>query len=351
LSGGIIQTAGNFAIGNRRGGGVATISGGILSVTGRDSSNLFIGRGADSSPGVGNPVELVVRGGDATIAVTGSLLMNLEDVAESSTLTAQLTGPTFSTLLLAGDADVRNGTLKVELDGYAPSLNDSFLLVQTGIELDSVLDAIDAEIDAQGYVPNPHGFPALFGQVRGPFDAVELAPLPAGLAWDLIYEETSIVLTVIEGAGGIAGDLNGNGLLDAGDMDLLSAEVRAGGNNPAYDLNGDGAVSGDDREFWVDNLATTYMGDSNLDGEFNSGDFVFVFQAGEYEDGVAANSTWGTGDWNGDAEFDSSDFVTAFQAGGFEQGPRGAVSAVPEPSSVSLLLIAMTGLVGYLRRR
>lgn len=351
LSDGFIQTRGHFAIGNRRGGGVVTVSGGVLSVTGGDSSNLYIGRGADSSPGVGNPVELVVRGGDATIAVTGSLLMNLENVAQSSTLTAQLTGPTFSTILVAGDADVRNGTLKVELDGYVPSLNDSFALVQTGVELDSVLEAIDAQIDAAGYLPNPHGFPALFGQVRGPFADVDLAPLPAGLAWDVIYDETSIVLNVIEGAGGIAGDLNGNGMLDAGDMDLLSAEVRAGGSTPSYDLNGDGSVNGADREFWVDSLFNTYMGDSNLDGEFNSGDFVFVFQAGEYEDGVAGNSTWATGDWNGDSEFDSSDFVTAFQAGGFEQGPRAAVSAVPEPGTATLLLVALASAAAYLRRR
>ena len=64
-------------------------------------------------------------------------------------------------------------------------------------------------------------------------------------------------------------------------------------------------------------------------------------QAGEYDDDIAGNSTWNTGDWNGDGEFDSGDLVAAFQDGGFEQGPLATVRAVPEPSSLVLLLISV----------
>jgi hypothetical protein len=98
-------------------------------------------------------------------------------------------------------------------------------------------------------------------------------------------------------------------------------------------------------------IKRTYYGDANLNGEFNSSDLVDVFQLGQYEDGVAANSGWAAGDWNGDREFDSSDFVTAFQAGGYEQGPRGAVaaSAIPEPGTGLLAGIAL--LVSSLARR
>jgi hypothetical protein len=59
-------------------------------------------------------------------------------------------------------------------------------------------------------------------------------------------------------------------------------------------------------------------GDANVDGLFNSQDLVQVFQAGEYEDGIAGNSTWNEGDWNGDLEFDTSDLVSAFQSGRYE---------------------------------
>ncbi|MEZ6119465.1 MAG: PEP-CTERM sorting domain-containing protein [Pirellulaceae bacterium] len=143
---------------------------------------------------------------------------------------------------------------------------------------------------------------------------------------------------------GVDGDFNGNGQLDADDIDLLSAAVLANSNNLSFDVNGDGLVTDADRQEWVEGLSNTYFGDSNLDGQFNTGDFVLVFTAGEYEDGIAGNSTWAEGDWNGDKDFTSGDFVVAFQGQGFEAGPRGAVSAVPEPSSVLLATIGIVAM-------
>lgn len=150
---------------------------------------------------------------------------------------------------------------------------------------------------------------------------------------------------------GIPGDVNGSGALDAGDIDSTAAALRAGSTDTKYDLNKDGSVSAADHAYLVETLFKTYMGDANLDKEFNSGDFIAVFQVGEYEDATADNSTWAEGDWNGDADFDSSDFITAFQAGGYEAGPKPAVSAVPEPSSAALLSLGGLLLAGARRRR
>lgn len=148
---------------------------------------------------------------------------------------------------------------------------------------------------------------------------------------------------------GIAGDFDGDGQLTAVDIDLLSDEVLTGNNSPAFDLNSDALVDQEDRRVWVDELKLTWFGDSNLDGEFNSTDFVVVFTAGEYEDDVDGNSGWASGDWNGDKDFNSTDFVSAFSAGGYEAGPRAAaVAAVPEPSSVVLLIMGL--LLGWRRR-
>ena len=65
----------------------------------------------------------------------------------------------------------------------------------------------------------------------------------------------------------------------------------------------------------ADEAEADIPGDANRDGVFNSSDLVQVFQAGEYEDGIAGNSTWEEGDWDNDQEFTTTDLVVAFQAG------------------------------------
>jgi len=150
---------------------------------------------------------------------------------------------------------------------------------------------------------------------------------------------------------GLLGDYNGNKVLDEPDLNLISDAVRQPNADKKYDANKDGVVNDTDRVTWVNDLKKTWMGDANLDGIFNSSDFVQVFQRGEYEDAAAKNSTWADGDWNNDQEFNSSDFVTAFQAGGYEMGPRAAVNAVPEPSSLVGLLLGTLVLAARTSRR
>ena len=147
----------------------------------------------------------------------------------------------------------------------------------------------------------------------------------------------------------IDGDFDDSGDLTGIDIDLLSAAVSSGNTDSKFDLNGDNTVDQGDRAHWISDLAQTYAGDSNLDGEFNTTDLTFIFQAGEYEDGIAGNSTWATGDWNGDADFDTTDLVSAFAGGGFEAGPRLAAQSVPEPSSISLLI--GSALLLFVKRR
>ena len=146
--------------------------------------------------------------------------------------------------------------------------------------------------------------------------------------------------------GGLIGDYNGNGILDAGDIDSLSLAVQDNSNDLRFDANSDGTVDMNDHQFWISDIAVTWVGDSDLNGEFNSGDLVAVFQQGLFETDVPA--FWADGDWNGDLRFNSGDFVAAFQDGGFEKGPRAGAAGVPEPSSWFLLML---GLVALLHRR
>ncbi len=208
-----------------------------------------------------------------------------------------------------------------------------------------------------------------------PFDLSSVAPVSADLLgielidmgseiqsllnFDLEYETTieteglNIPIT-IQIAGGvlaranktIQGDFNQNSTLDAEDIDLLSRAVLDGSDEPMFDVNGDSLVDENDRIYWVKTLAWTYFGDANLDGQFNTADFVEVLAAGEYEDLQAGNSGWATGDWNGDTEFGTGDLVTALSDGGYEVGPIPRVLAIPEPSSVVLFLAGLIALLG-----
>ncbi|MEZ6121113.1 MAG: dockerin type I repeat-containing protein [Pirellulaceae bacterium] len=148
----------------------------------------------------------------------------------------------------------------------------------------------------------------------------------------------------------VVGDWDFDGEFSTVDIDMLSSQVRHVPSDRSFDLNNDGMLDQTDRTHWVHNLANTFFGDANLDGEFNSSDMTLVFSAAEYEDNITLNSTWAEGDWNGDGDFDSSDLILAFQDGGYEQGPRAGVQAVPEPASSMLWLLSLLSVVIPLRR-
>ncbi|MCA9196498.1 MAG: hypothetical protein KDA87_03130 [Planctomycetales bacterium] len=144
---------------------------------------------------------------------------------------------------------------------------------------------------------------------------------------------------------GMPGDFNLNGELDVEDIDLLTAASASGDGNVSFDLTNDGKVDDADVSTWAVSLKNTWIGDANVDGEFNSSDFVQVFTAGKFETNQSA--VWSEGDWNGDGFFNSSDFVVAFTDGGFELGPRSEVAAVPEPTTA----VTFMGLLGILALR
>lgn len=145
-------------------------------------------------------------------------------------------------------------------------------------------------------------------------------------------------------------DFDGDGSLTVADIDLLRGEIMAGSGDLTYDVNADGTVDSGDIEFMVtspDKL-NTYVGDSNLDGQFSSTDLVDVFQAGKFETGQAAS--WAEGDWDGNGSFGTSDMVFAFQGGGYEQGVRTATQAVPEPTGFASVFLSLVGIATVRRR-
>ena len=242
---------------------------------------------------------------------------------------------------------------KLDSDEYesitvAGTINDdeSGYTVEVSIPWATAMD--DADPDYSPSIGDQHGLSFIllsFGAEGGADNATLFTDFGDGvntigdpLTWN------SITLV-----GGVAepGDFNANGEFDSGDLDLLLGGILAGDNPSEFDVDGNGTVDSSDQTAWVKDIANTWLGDSNLDGEFNSSDFVVVFGAGQYEDNEDLNSTWASGDWNGDGEFNSSDFVAAFSDGGYEKGPRELV-AVPEPHG--LFLIGLATMIVWLRR-
>ena len=137
-------------------------------------------------------------------------------------------------------------------------------------------------------------------------------------------------------------DLNGDGVVDAADIDEMSQRVL------------DGVATKEERQTLIESPSpegfNTYIGDSNLDGVFDDQDFVSAFIAGQYLSGNRAG--WAEGDWDGNLIFDEQDIVNAFIQGDYLKPARtAAVAGVPEPSTCTLAIMCLLGLAVWHRGR
>ena len=111
------------------------------------------------------------------------------------------------------------------------------------------------------------------------------------------------------------GDFNDDGVLDAVDIDLLTEDIvistRLPGNPDIFDMTGDGRVTTDDLDEWLQvagaaNLAggNAYLyGDANLDGSVDVSDF------NSWNDNkFQITSRWTHGDFNASGQIDVADF-------------------------------------------
>ena len=235
-------------------------------------------------------------------------------------------------LVMDGDLEGFDGTLTGYLNGVPIGTEDGI----GGLFAHSNGGAIGGQV-SQGAFPGKNSLAADAPDQAFAGVVDEVAMYNVALSADRIAAQYAAATGAV---GGKPGDFNNDEMLNVTDIELLSQEVRDQTNNAQFDLDNDELVDENDRKVWVKELKKTWFGDANLDGEFNSSDFVKVFQAGKFEQDVAAD--WGEGDWNGDGKFSSSDFVVAFQDGGFEQGPVVAVQTVPEPAGGFALLGMLT---------
>ena len=155
-------------------------------------------------------------------------------------------------------------------------------------------------------------------------------------------------LTWIGDAGGVVGDFDGDGDVDADDVDDLCANM--GGDAGTYDMDGDGDVDEDDMTFHVENYLEydsdgdgtadgqgTFRGDFNTDGTVNGTDLSIL------SGGFGTTTGFAGGNANCDTTVNGTDLSIL-------SGVFGNVvtAAVPEPVTITLLSL---GGVALLRRR
>ena len=145
----------------------------------------------------------------------------------------------------------------------------------------------------------------------------------------------------------VLGDFDSDGRLTAEDIDFLTEQIGfpLSAANSVFDLNGDGAVTLRDRQFWVENVFETRLGDVNLDGRIDERDSEQI-----RESLFTLDTGWATGDVNGDGLTDGSDW-NIWLSQHNEAISSAAVSVlVPEPNGELFLAMAMLSLV-FVRKR
>jgi hypothetical protein len=105
------------------------------------------------------------------------------------------------------------------------------------------------------------------------------------------------------------GDLDGDGRVNAADIDLLYAAIGAGSGESRFDLDASGGVELADVDVLVRDLVETTIGhgtdygDANLDGQVNRLDLAVLSR--NY--GKASGAGWSSGDFNGDRRVSLAD--------------------------------------------
>ncbi len=106
----------------------------------------------------------------------------------------------------------------------------------------------------------------------------------------------------VTGPVNLPGDFNGDGLVDAADVELICAAITGGSTDSQFDLNADGSVNAADGEELVVNIMGFSLADGNFDGVVDVSDFN-IFNSHRFQSGCYTE-----GDYNFDGNIDVSDF-------------------------------------------
>ncbi|MEO0587420.1 MAG: PEP-CTERM sorting domain-containing protein [Planctomycetota bacterium] len=138
----------------------------------------------------------------------------------------------------------------------------------------------------------------------------------------------------------LAGDFDGDGDVDAADIDLLYANL----GDAAFDLTGDGIADSADLDELILNIIGTAYGDADLDMTVGTPDLAIL--AGNFGSTVG----WANGNFDGLGDVGTPDLAILAGNFGFDgtASLEAATAVVPEPAT---LLLAGLGVAGLAMRR
>ncbi|MEM7576026.1 MAG: PEP-CTERM sorting domain-containing protein [Planctomycetota bacterium] len=142
-----------------------------------------------------------------------------------------------------------------------------------------------------------------------------------------------------------AGDLDGSGVLDALDVDVVSEQVGASvvnGPAAADDIDSDGVYTRDDVLSLLD-VAGVLLGDVNFSGSIEQADLNAVLN-----NWGTTTSKYSLGDYDGSGSVEQGDLNIVLNNWGSTSAPSFEGFAVPEPATAALLGL---GGLAMLRRR
>ena len=338
-------------------GGTANINANIVATTNdSDSGNLFQ---VTIDGGTLNMLNHNIGGGtQVSIVAASGVLKNVAQINNGAGFTKN--GTTGGTLSLdgvntfTGPTAVTNGTLQF-ITSYT-----------TGASL-SVSDG------ARAYLPHSNATP---NQV-----VVKTGSINTNTAGKVDIGDNKLIVTTPGSTGswtgsaytgitGLVASGHGTSNLWDGAAGIVTSQTQAVGSNyhsigvaRASDVRPNTATAtglwGGQTITGTDTLVMyTYGGDANLDGKINVDDYIKI------DSGIAANlSGWANGDFNYDGKVNIDDYTTLIDAnigiqngfvfptaGGISERVSG-VSAVPEPTSVSLTGLALVSICVARRRR
>ena len=157
-------------------------------------------------------------------------------------------------------------------------------------------------------------------------------------------------------AGKRVGDFDKDGMLDADDIDLLTANLSIPKEAEyAYDTDDDGMFDDADRLFLINDLMQTRVGDLDVDGDVDSADITVLATNWTGASQAGEGSTYGTGDVDFDGDVDAADRLLIVQNWTGAQMTEGRASSsltltnvIPEPAGAILAIMAAAA---FFRRR